>query len=157
VSSGNPGGGNPAGGSDPSHGITEPQPPGSGEYGLVDRFVNGSTVVFIWAVFNTMLTSILAGFTASGFVGGAGRVGPQGYIMYAVSSALVFLIGLVVWLGRHRRKGLREPLRPGAALLLAVAVALAWLGLAFGIWLTIIGAVTLFAAVILELYPREHP
>jgi hypothetical protein len=154
---GDPGGGNPASDSDPGPGLMEPQPPDSGEYGLVDRFINGSTVVFVWGVFNTLLAFILLGFTASGFVGGANRVGPQGYIMYLVSSALVFLIGVVVWLARHRRKGLRVPLRPGAALLLAVAVALAWLGLAFGIWLAIVGAVTLFAAILLEFYPREHP
>jgi hypothetical protein len=153
---GHPGGGSPAGDSDPGFDIMEPQPPDSGEYGLVDRFVNGSTVVFIWGVFNTLLAFILVGFTASGFVGGASRVGPQGFIMYLVSSALVFLIGVVVWLAR-RRKGLRVPLRPGAALLLAVAVALAWLGLAFGIWLAIVGAVTLFAAILFEFYPREHP
>jgi hypothetical protein len=151
VSSGNPRGG------DPGRDIMEPRPRDGGEYGLVDRWVNGSTVVFIWAVFNTMLASILIGFTASGLIGGAGRAGVQGFVMYAVSSALVFLIGLVVWLGRRRREGLRVPFRPGAALLLAAAVALAWLGLAFGIWLTIVGAVTLFAVIILELYPRERP
>jgi hypothetical protein len=149
--------GNPASGSYPSDDAIEPQPPDSGEYGLEDRFINGSTVVFVWAVFNTLLALILVGFTVSGFVGGAGRVGPQGYIMYAISTALVFLIGLVVWLTRHRRKGLREPVRPGAAVLLAAAAALAWLGLAFGLWLTIIGAVTLFAAFLLEVYPRAHP
>jgi len=151
VSSANPASGNQG------RDTMEEQPPGSGEYGLIDRFVNGSTVVFIWAAFNTLLTFILVGFTTSGFVGGASGVGPQGYIMYAISSALVFLIGLVVLLGRHRRKGLRVPPRPGAALLLATAVALAWLGLALGIWITIVGAVTFFAAIILEFYPREHP
>lgn len=123
----------------------------------MQRWINGWTVVFIWAVFNTLLTSILAGFTMSGFIGGAGPAGAQGFIMYAVSSTVVFLIGVAVWLGRRRRKGLRVPPRPGAALLLAVAVALGWLGLAFGIWLAIVGAVTLLAATILELYPREHP
>jgi hypothetical protein len=154
VSSANPAsGGNPG----PGREILEPRPRDSGEYGLIDRWVNGSTVVFIWAVFNAMLTLILVGFTTSGFIGGASRAGVQGFVMYAISSALVFVIGLVVWLGRRRREGLRVPLRPGAALLLAVAIALAWLGLAFGIWLTIVGAVTLFAAIILELYPRERP
>lgn len=153
MSSGNPGGGNP-GDSDSSRDTMEPQV--SGEYGLVDRWVNGSTVVFIWAVFNTMLTLILVGFTTSGFIGGASGAGAQGFIMYAISSALVFLIGLVVWLGRRRRQGLRVPIRPGTALLLAVAVALAWLGLAFGIWLAVVGATVAFAAIILEIYPRER-
>jgi hypothetical protein len=123
----------------------------------VERWINGSTVVFIWAVFNTLLTFILVGFTTSGFVGGASGAGAQGYIMYAISSALVFLIGLAVWLGRRRRKGLRMPIRPGTALLLAVAVALAWLGLPFGIWLAVVGTATLLAAIVLEFYPRERP
>jgi hypothetical protein len=121
------------------------------------RWINGWTVVFIWAVFNTLLASILAGFTGSAFVGGAGRAGALGFIMYAISSAVVFLIAGAVWLGRRRRRGLRVPPRPGAALLLATAVALAWLGLAFGIWITIVGAVTFFAAIVFELYPREYP
>jgi drug/metabolite transporter (DMT)-like permease len=123
----------------------------------VQRWINGWTVVFIWAVFNTLLASILAGFTASGYIGGAGSAGSEGFIMYAVSATLVFLIGVVVWLGRRRQKGLRIPSRPGAALLLAVAVALAWLGLAFGVWIAIVGATAFLAAIILELYPREHP
>jgi hypothetical protein len=149
VSSGNPGG-------DPSGNIIEPQPPDSGEYGLVDRFVTGSTVVFIWAVFNTLLTLILVGFTVSGLVGGASRVGPQGYIMYAISSVLVFLIGLVVWLTRHRRKGMREPMRPAVAVFLAVTVGVSWLGLAFGIWLAAVAGAAFLAAIILEFYPRER-
>jgi hypothetical protein len=155
VSSGNPGG-NPASGSDPSYDITEPQPPESGEYGLVDRFVTGSTVVFIWGIFNTLLAFILVGFTVSGLVGGASRVGPQGYIMFASSSALVFLIGLVVWLGRRRRTGLREPMRPAVAVFLALTVGMGWLGLALGIWLAVVAAAPLLAALILEFYPRER-
>jgi hypothetical protein len=148
---------NRASGGNQRRDIMEPRPRDSGEYGLVDRWVNGSTVVFIWAVFNTLLTFILVGFTESGLIGGASGAGAQGAIMYAASSALVFLIGLAVWLGRRRRRGLRVPFRPGAALLVAVAVALAWLGLPFGIWLAVVGAVVFFAAVILELYPRERP
>lgn len=123
----------------------------------MDRWLSGSAVVFIWAAFNALLASILAGFTASGFIGGAGPAGAQGFIMYAISSTAVFLIGVAVWLGRRRRKGLRIPARPAAALLLATAVALAWLGLAFGIWLAILGAAPFLAAAVLELYPRERP
>jgi hypothetical protein len=155
VSSGNPGG-NPASGSDPSGDIIEPQPPESGEYGLVDRFVTGSTVVFIWAAFNALLAFILVGFTVSGLIGGASRAGPQGFIMYVISTVLVFLIGLVVWLNRHRRKGLREPMRPAVAVFLAVTVGVSWLGLAFGLWLAIVAAGALLAAIILEFYPRER-
>lgn len=123
----------------------------------MERWITGSSVIFVWAVFNALLSSILAGFTASGFIGGAGPAGVLAYGTYAVSTAAVFAIGLLVWLGRRRRTGLRVPIRPGAALLLAVAVALSWLGLAFGIWLAVVGATVFFAAIILELYPRERP
>ena len=41
----------------------------------MDRYVTGTTVVLVWGGFNTILVSILAGFTASGFVGGAGPAG----------------------------------------------------------------------------------
>jgi hypothetical protein len=123
----------------------------------MERWITGTTVIFVWAIFNTLLSSILAGFTASGFIGGAGAAGVLAYGTYAVSTAVVFTVGLLVWLGRRRRRGLRVPLRPGAALLLAVAVALAWLGLAFGIWLAIVGATVAFATIILEIYPRASP
>jgi hypothetical protein len=123
----------------------------------VERWLTGTTVIFVWAVFNTLLNSILAGFTASGFIGGAGTPGALAYGTYAVSTAVVFAVGLLVWLGRRRRQGLRVPLRPGAALLLAVAVALSWLGLAFGIWLAVVGATVAFAALVFEFYPRPRP
>lgn len=119
--------------------------------------MNSTTAVFLWAAFNTMNTAILAGFTASGFIGGAGPAGAQGFIMYAIASTLIFLIGLVVWAGRGRRAGLRVPPRPAAAMMLALTVAVSWIGLALGAWVTYLAFVPLVAAVVMEFYPREHP
>ena len=123
----------------------------------MERWLTGTTVVLVWGAFNTILVSILAGFTASGFVGGAGPAGALAFSLYAISTTLVFLIALVVWAGKRRRAGLRVPPRPGAALLLAVAVAVSWLGLALGGWVAYLAIPPLTAAVVLELYPREHP
>jgi len=123
----------------------------------VDRYLTGTTVVLVWGGFNTILVSILAGFTASGFVGGAGPAGALAFILYAIATSVVFLIALAVWAGKRRRAGLRVPPRPGAALLLALAVAVSWLGLALGGWVAYLAIAPLAAAVILELYPRELP
>ena len=123
----------------------------------MERWLTGTTVVLVWGAFNTILVAILAGFTASGFVGGAGPAGALAFSLYAISTTLVFLIALVVWAGKRRRAGLRVPPRPGAALLLAVAVAVSWLGLALGGWVAYLAILPLVAAVVLELYPREHP
>jgi hypothetical protein len=123
----------------------------------VDRYLTGTTVVLVWGGFNTILVSILAGFTASGFVGGAGPAGALAFILYAIATSVVFLIALAVWAGKRRRAGLRVPPRPGAALLLALAVAVSWLGLALGGWVAYLAIAPLTAAVILELYPRELP
>lgn len=122
----------------------------------MDRWLNSSTVVFVWAAFNTLLSFILAGFTASGFIGGPGGPGVLAYASYAISVGITLAAGLLVWLGR-RRQGLRLPPRPASALLLATAVSVCWLGLAFGIWLAVIGGTVFLAAVILLLYPRERP
>ena len=123
----------------------------------MDRYLTGTTVVLVWGGFNTILVSILAGFTASGFVGGAGPAGALAFILYAIATSVVFLIALAVWAGKRRRAGLRVPPRPGAALLLALAVAVSWLGLALGGWVAYLAIAPLAAAVILELYPRELP
>jgi len=123
----------------------------------VERWLTGTTVVLVWGAFNAMLAAILAGFTASGFTGGAGPAGALAFVIYGASVTLVFLIALAVWAGKRRRAGLRVPPRPGAALLLAVAVAVAWLGLALGPWTAYLAVAPLVGAIVLELYPRERP
>lgn len=121
------------------------------------RWLSGTSVVLIWGAFNTILASVLAGFTASGTVGGAGPAGALAFSIYAVSTTVVFLIGLAVWLGRHRLRGLSEPPRPASALLLATAVAMAWTGLALGAWASILAAVVGVTALVFEFYPRTRP
>jgi hypothetical protein len=61
------------------------------------------------------------------------------------------VIAVLVWLGRRRKAGLRFPARPGAAALLAVGVALIWLGLPFGAWIQFLAALPLLAALMLEI------
>jgi hypothetical protein len=119
----------------------------------VDRYLTSTTVVLVWGAFNAMLAAILAGFTASGFIGGAGPAGALAFILYGICTALVFLIALAVWAGKRRTAGLRVPPRPGAALLLALAVAVSWLGLAFGAWIACLAVAALIAAVVVEFYP----
>lgn len=123
----------------------------------MERWFSGTSVVLIWGAFNTILAAILAGFTASGTVGGAGPAGALAFGIYASSTTLIFLIGLTVWSGRRRVPGRRVPPRPAAALLLAVAVAMAWTSLAVGPWAAYLAAGPLLAALVLELYPRTRP
>ena len=121
----------------------------------MERWINGTTVVLIWGAFNAMLASILAGFTASGFIGGAGPAGALAFSLYGVSTTLVFLIALALWADKRRHRGLRIPPRPAAALLLAGAVTLGWLGLPLGVWVTFMAPAPLLAAAVLEFYPRD--
>jgi hypothetical protein len=122
----------------------------------VERWFSGTSVVLIWGAFNTILAAVLAGFTASGTVGGAGPAGALAFIIYAASATLVFLIALAVWAGRRRSRGLNEPPRPGSALLLAAGVAIAWAGLAVGAWAGYLAAPVVLAALVLEFYPRTR-
>lgn len=122
----------------------------------MDRWLTGTTVTFIWGGVNAILASILAGFTASGFIGGAGPAGALAFILYGASTTAVFLIALLVWAGKRRRTGLRVPPRPAAALLLAAAVAVGWLALALGPWVAALAVPLLVAAVAVELYPGER-
>lgn len=66
----------------------------------------------------------------------------------------MFLIGLGVWAGRRRQRGLSVPPRPAAALLLTAGVALAWTGLAVGAWAAYVAAAPPLAALLLAFYPR---
>ena len=123
----------------------------------MERRFSGTSVVLIWGAFNAVLAAVLAGFVASATVGGAGPAGALGFVIYAASTTLVFLVALAVWVGRRRRRGLREPPRPGAALLLAAGVAIAWTGLAIGAWTLYLAAAAVLAAVVFEFYPRIRP
>ncbi|HVT66615.1 MAG TPA: hypothetical protein VHF26_02620, partial [Trebonia sp.] len=96
-------------------------------------------------------------FTASGTVGGAGPAGALAFAIYGASTTLVFLIALGIWATRRRRRGLREPPHPGSAVLLALAVAVAWTGLAVGAWAAYMAVAALLAAAVLEFYPRDRP
>jgi hypothetical protein len=122
----------------------------------MDRWLTGTTVTFIWGGVNAILAAILAGFTASGFIGGAGPAGALAFILYGASTTAVFVIALLVWAGKRRRAGPRVPPRPAAALLLALAVAVSWLGLALGPWVTALAVPALVAVVVVELYPGER-
>lgn len=122
----------------------------------MERWFSGTSVVLIWGAFNTVLASILAGFTASGTVGGAGHAGALAFGIYGTSTTLVFLIALAIWVGRRGSLGLQVPPRPATALLLAVAVAIAWTGLPLGPWATYMAAVPALAALVMEFYPRSR-
>jgi hypothetical protein len=118
---------------------------------------SATTVVLIWGAFNTTLAVMLAGFTASSFDGGAGPAGFMAFGIYAASATLVFLTALAVWIGRRRRRGLNEPPRAAAAVLLALGVGMAWTGLAVGEWAAYLGAAVVLAGAVYEFYPRMRP
>jgi O-antigen/teichoic acid export membrane protein len=124
----------------------------------MERLFSAATfVVLLWAAFNTLLAVMLAGFIAAGFYGGAGRASFLPFGVYAVSTTIIFLTALAVWIGRRRRRGLNEPPRAAAAVLLALGVAMAWTGLAVGAWAAYLGAAVVLAGIVYELYPRMRP
>jgi hypothetical protein len=122
----------------------------------MERWFSGTSVVLFWGVLNTVLAAVLAGFTASGTVGGPGPAGALAFIIYAASATLVFLIALAVWAGRRRSRRLSVPPRPGSAVLLAVGVAMAWTGLAVGAWAAFLAVPAVLAALVLEFSPRSR-
>jgi hypothetical protein len=110
--------------------------------------LTGWGAVAIWGTFNAFLVGLLAGFILGGF-------GTSPFLLetYGSSAGLVFLIALAVWLGQRYRpwqRGWRQPAGAASVILFAIAAILAWLGLAFGIWITIIAAFPLLAALLLE-------
>jgi hypothetical protein len=123
----------------------------------MERWLSAPAVVAVWGALNTLLAGLLAGFTAAGVDGGPGSGGALGFAVYAAVSALVFVVALLVWLGRRRRAGLSVPARPGAAALLAVGVAMVWLGLPFGAWIQFLAALPLLAALMLEISAHRWP
>jgi hypothetical protein len=117
----------------------------------MERWLSAAVVVAVWGALNALLAGLLAGFTAAGVDGGPGPGGALGFAIYAAASALVFVIAVLVWLGRRHAARLRIPARPGAAVLLAVGIALIWLGLSFGAWIQFLAAFPLLAALMLEI------
>ncbi len=120
-------------------------------------FSSATGVVLLWGAFNTVLAVTLAGFTAAGIDHAAGQGGFLAFAIYAVSATLVFLVALAVWAGRRRRGAANVSPRPAAALLLAVSVGLAWLGVGIGGWMLYPAAAALLIACVYEFYPRTRP
>jgi hypothetical protein len=120
----------------------------------VERRLSAAAVVAIWGMFNVALIAVLIGFTAA-------RSGPGlDIVLYCAAATLVFALALLAWRARRRDReplgrGLRVSARPAAALLLAAAVALIWLGLPFGAWLPMAAVMPLTAALIMEIAARR--
>jgi hypothetical protein len=106
-------------------------------------------VVAIWAALLGLLVAAGAGFGNSALV----------LELSGTSAALVLLTAGSVWLHRRLRPNLgylRQPTRVGGVVMLAVAIALSWLGYAFGAWLMMIAVVPFLAAVGLEFSARRQ-
>lgn len=103
-------------------------------------------VVALWGGFNTLLVLLLLGFVLGGF-------GRSVFILeiYGSAAGLVFLFALAVWLGgRRSRHGLPVAAGTGSIPLFALTAMMIWLGLAFGIWISILAAFPFLWAVLLE-------
>jgi len=116
----------------------------------MEKLFSAPVVVAFWGLLNVVALVVLAGFLGGPFGGHMIEL----YI-YIGSALLVFGLTALVWLARRRRpeglsRGLVVPRRPASALLLALAFMLLWLGLAFGMWLPIIGVFPLVAAGLME-------
>jgi|tagenome__1003787_1003787.scaffolds.fasta_scaffold20988731_4 hypothetical protein len=116
----------------------------------MEKLFSAPVVVAFWGLLNVVALVVLAGFLGGPFGGHMIEL----YI-YIGSALLVFLLAALVWLARRRQpqglsRGLVVPRRPASALLLALAFMLLWLGLAFGMWLPIIGVFPLVAAGLME-------
>jgi hypothetical protein len=128
---------------EPRPGQDEAQPEPPGEPDRQRPALRPWAVVAIWAVLLGLLVAMGAGFGNNPFV----------LEVSGSSAGFVLLLAGAVWLDRRlrpRRGYLRQPTRVGGVVLFAVAVMLAWLGLAFGAWLTMVAAVPFIAALGLE-------
>ncbi len=85
----------------------------------MERLFSGPVVVAIWGLMNAVAVALLAGYHA-------GSRGDRGDIVelyiYIGSALLVFLLALLAWLARRRRRqaierGLVVPRRPASALM----------------------------------------
>jgi TRAP-type C4-dicarboxylate transport system permease large subunit len=118
----------------------------------MERRFTAATVVAIWGAMNFVLAALLLGFVTGG--SGASLFVAD---LYGGAVALVLLIAAAAWLAKRRRprwRGLRTARRPAVMLLLAVGFALIWLGLPFGMWVSMVAAAPLLAALLIEVYPR---
>lgn len=123
---------------------------------MMERLFSAPVVVAFWGTLNVIALSLLAGFLGAGFGGHMVEL----YI-YIGGASLVFLLAALTWQARRRRRrgldrGLPVPRRPAVTILLAVAFALLWLGLAFGMWLPMLAALPLSAAGLMEFYARHR-
>lgn len=121
----------------------------------MERLFSAPVVVAIWGLMNALMAALLLGFVSAGLGGSMVVVE-----IYGAAAALVFLLAVLVWLARRRRReamerGLRLPPRPASALMLALAFALLWLGLPFGMWLPILAFLPFSAAVMMEIAARR--
>jgi hypothetical protein len=106
-------------------------------------------VVAIWAALLALLVATSAGFGNNALV----------LELSGASAAFVLLLAGAVWLHRRLRPDpgyLRQPTRVGGVVMLSVAVALLWLGYAFGAWLMMIAVVPFLAAAGLEFSARRQ-
>jgi hypothetical protein len=120
---------------------------------MLDR-LGGWGVVALWGVFNAVLAAVLAGFV----FGGIGD-SPVDLEAYWSGVGLVFVIAAAAWLARRYQpgqRGWRQPAGTASVVLFAVGALLAWMGVAFGIWLIILGAFPMALAIGLEIAYRRR-
>lgn len=120
---------------------------------MLDR-LGGWGVVALWGLFNAVLAAVLTGFVLGGY-----GDSPFDLEAYWSSVGLVLVVAAVIWLARRYRpwqRGWRQPAGTASVILFAVGVLLEWMGVAFGIWLIIIGAFPLALAIGLEVAYRRR-
>jgi hypothetical protein len=103
-------------------------------------------VVALWGAFNAFFVLLLVGFIAGGF-------GDSVFVLetYASATGLVFAFALTVWLARRRsQRGLPVAAGAGSIPLFALTALMVWLGLAYGIWIAMLGAFPFACALLLE-------
>jgi hypothetical protein len=113
----------------------------------MERF-NGWNVVALWGAFNAFFVLLLIGFIVGGF-------GRSVFDLEASASmvGLIFAFAAMVWLGRRRQpsaRAWRQAAGAGSIPLFALTALMVWLGLAYGIWISILAAFPFVWAVILE-------
>jgi len=123
---------------------------------MMERLFTGTSVVFIWGAYDAFLVAVLANFTSPRLTDGSGSSGGLAFDIYAASTTIVFIAALAVWVGRRRARE-RSPRRAVSALLLAVGMTMAGVGLAVGAWAAYLAAAVVMAALAFEFYPGPGP